>query len=249
MQTIPWFLASFCDSGYDQFRADLKCCWSLRFPFRSNSSSSCPCLVLLSSPCSLVLDRRLNLSVQWLGAVSACCGASRSVFGTTLALLQRARRHERPQVRWPVFGASFIHKYDGAALTSCVFALERDPVDGPVLCPRLCRGTPARIRTWLSCRIFPGFDVPSDLYGCTVSVSTFILATGHRFHVNRWVDDDRATCFDFVHQCPVGFHQSFSVGERSVSCLHLFVVLLALMDLSVSFVNVHAEAVKITELI
>ena len=40
---LPWFLTSFCDSGFiGQLWTDLRCCWSHRFPLGSNSLSSCP---------------------------------------------------------------------------------------------------------------------------------------------------------------------------------------------------------------
>ena len=69
------------------------------FPLGSDSFSSCVPLFCQAAYAPHVLDRRLNLSVQWLGAVSACYGAS---LATTQALLQRARQHERPHVRWSV---------------------------------------------------------------------------------------------------------------------------------------------------
>ena len=66
-----------------------------------------------------------------------------------------------------------------------------------------------------------------------------------RFRVNRWVDDDRATCFD--HQYPSEYPRANVFSFRLVLAPVCRDV--RLDGLSVSFVSVQAEAVKITELI
>ena len=66
--------------------------------------------------------------------------------------------------------------------------------------------------------VFPGFDVPSDRYGCTMSYAS--ASTGWLIMTAQPVSS--------VHRCLVGFHQSFPLGERSVSCLHLLVVMFRL---------------------
>ena len=53
----------------------------------------------------------------------------------------------------------------------------------------------------------------SHVFLCAVSV----VCVWPRISVSRWVDDDRASCSDHVHQCPVDFHQRFPVSGRSVS--------------------------------
>ena len=52
---------------------------------------------------------------------------------------------------------------------------------------------------------------------CTVLVS-LRLGEVPRTRVNRWVDEDRATCFDHAHQCPVGFHQTILCRRASLDC-------------------------------
>ena len=110
-----------------------------------------------------MFSTRLNLSVQWLGAVSACCGAS---------LRSSARLSPHFSVLDNMCGHMNLL---GATLTDCVFALEHGPVDGSVLhvAFQACVGYVCQDQDLaLLPLVFPSFDVLSDLYGCTVLVGT-----------------------------------------------------------------------------
>ena len=245
----------------------LRSCWSHCSPLGSNSFSSCPFLVLLRSSMSVqwfgavsahcdaslsvsqlsprltsaseedcmsgVMSLLLQLCLAWFLSLLRCF---LSVFGTTVASLQRARQHVRPhQTCW-----SYIYRLCVCSwMWSCRWS-------SSLLCvPRLYWGTSARLRLGCLVACFPAWV---SLLTCTVALYWSVplhFDDWPRFRVNRWVMMN-AQPVDCVRQCPAGFHQSFSVGERSVSCC---LSLCSPWWTSVSFVNARAEGLKNTELI